>query len=160
MSFASPTATGARARPPIRRYLLGLLAIVTFLAAIAAVVLARGAYDTLPRTELRHGAPPWAQPCLRSDPPPDRKVCARVRGRIVWRQMHDPDGDGDRHLIVVSRLHTRIVKVAAPFPGAQPPVPPLGTTVDATGWIVRGASGRDEIDVLALHWGAGAGSPG
>lgn len=63
---------------------------------------------------------------------------------MIWIQKHDPDGDGDRHLIVISRLHPRIVKLAAVLPVAR--LPRIGARIDAVGWLSVGASGHTELD--------------
>lgn len=73
----------------------------------------------------------------------------------MWVQHHDPDGDGDRHLIVVSRLHGRIVKAARTLPVSD--LPSIGTRIDAVGWLMRGASGHDEIDARRLVPGGPSG---
>jgi hypothetical protein len=118
------------------------------------VVLARGGYDEANRAVVASsGAPAWAHGCPRADRPWDSTACGHVVGRVVWRQLEDPDGDGDRHLIVVARLRVRIVKLPRRLPlGAA--VPGVGARIEATGWIIRGASGEREIVTARLHWGA------
>lgn len=134
-----------------RRLVLGVLALLLVVAAVAALLLSRGQYDTYPRAGLgAAAAPAWTAPC-RADRGVgrDHTVCARVAGRVVWIQKHDPDGDGDRHMILVARLHPRIVKVPLGFPLGH--LPRLGSRVAATGWIVVGASGHDEIEPRVIH---------
>lgn len=144
-----------------RRLLLGALAVLLLVAAYVFVALARGKYDTSPRDAVKGGGEPaWTKPCYRSLPVRIGSVCARVQGRVVWRQLKDPDGDGDSHLVVVARLRARIVKIEAGGRLGQAGAPPPGARVEAVGWLIRGAGGRQEIDALELHWGAGAGSLG
>jgi hypothetical protein len=135
----------------MRRVLLGVLAALLIIATLGSVALARGRYDTYARARLSSAAyaPAWTAPCRASAAPRDRTTCARIAGRVVWIQKHDPDGDGDRHLIVVSRLRPRIVKVPTDLPLRH--LPRLGSRVQATGWIVVGASGHAEVDPLVLH---------
>lgn len=134
----------------MRRVLLGVLAALLIAAALACAALARGTWDAYPRFALTGAtAPSWTAPCRASDPPRDRTTCARVAGRVVWIQKHDPDGDGDRHLIVISRLRPHIVKVPLDLPLHR--LPRLGSRISATGWIVTGASGHYELDPVLLH---------
>ena len=65
----------------------------------------------------------------------------------MWIQHHDPDGDGDRHLIVVGRLHPRIVKVAQ---HSRSRISRARHRIDAVGYLSRGASGKLEINATRL----------
>lgn len=124
---------------------------------MAAIVLSRGTFQRIGRDALitpeRHAAgPAWTRPCWASVFDSDQRACVRVTGRVVWIQKHDPDGDGDRHLVVVSRLRPHIVKLNRAFP--LPHLPGLGANVAVTGWIEVGAHGRDEIRALTYASGA------
>ena len=122
--------------------------MILIAASVVAAVLARGAYDVYDRVALIRAperAPGWTRPCRPTAPYVERYVhCARVRGRVVWIQRQDPDGDGDRHLIVVSRLHPRIVKLDRALGVAH--LPRVGAQVEAVGWLSVGGSGRPEVD--------------
>ena len=72
--------------------------------------------------------------------------CARVRGRVVWREVSDPDGDGDRHIVVLSRMRLRVVKLRA-----DQALPGVGAEVEAVGFTTVGASGEREIVAEALR---------
>jgi hypothetical protein len=131
---------------PRRRRVLMVLALIGALAAVALVLGAGGHYERFPVSALRtpaarRHAPVWTRPCK---PPAiyNGLDCARVAGRVVWIQRHDPDGDGDRHLILVSRLHVRIAKLEQ---DVHVPLPSLGQTFSGTGVTKRGASGRIEV---------------
>jgi hypothetical protein len=135
--------------------LVGLLLI----AGLLAIDLARGSYQAMPRDALitpqrTAAGPAWTRPCWAGVFDSDQRSCVRVVGRVVWVQKHDPDGDGDRHLIVVARLHAHIVKFTRAFPGRF--VPGLGARIDVTGWVEVGASGRDEIRAVSYD---ASGSP-
>lgn len=127
------------------------LAVLGLLVATAVVVFAAlsgGRYDSFPIARLstdaeRDAAPRWTRPCRPAGRDAVATTCARVRGRVVWVERTDPDGDGDRHLLVVSQLDTRIVKLAADFRVGR--LPALGSEVTATGPVVPGGSGRPEI---------------
>jgi hypothetical protein len=129
------------------------LALVALAAIAAAVVLARGSYETYPRTGLltaagRRAAPAWTRPCWTTARHLRATTCAHVSGRVVWIQHHDPDGDGDRHLIVVERLHPRIVKIAPSLPVSH--LPGYGTRIDAVGYLDLGGSGNMELIAARL----------
>ena len=72
-----------------------------------------------------------------------------MRGRVVWRELDDPDGDADRHLVLLSRFRLRIVKL---MPGRDydRTIPAIGDTVEAVGFTSIGASGHREIVAEAL----------
>jgi hypothetical protein len=137
-----------------------LLVLVALVAIAATVVLGRGGYQTYPRSELltaagRRAAPAWTRPCWPSVRKIANPTCAHVTGRVVWIQRHDPDGDGDRHFVVVARLHPRIVKIAATL--AVPHLPRYGTQIDAVGYLYLGASGKMEISAVRFEPGGPTG---
>jgi hypothetical protein len=137
-----------------------LLLLVAIAVAIAVVALRSGTYQTFPRSELltvsqRRAAPSWTRPCWSIAPWTSDRTCGHVKGRVVWIQHHDPDGDGDRHLIVVARWRPHIVKIASARQVSK--LPGLGTRVEAVGYIYRGASGKLEINALRLVPGGPAG---
>lgn len=133
-----------------------VLAVLLLACAVLAIVCAGGGYRSIPRDALitpeRHAAgPPWTRPCWASVFDSDQRSCVRVTGRVVWLQKHDPDGDGDRHLVVVARLRPHIVKLNRAFPVRH--LPGLGAHVAVTGWIEVGAHGREEIRALTYASG-------
>jgi hypothetical protein len=130
-----------------------LFLLVALAAAIVLVALARGGYQDYPRSALvtaagRRTAPTWTRPCWATARWATERICAHVEGRVVWIQRHDPDGDGDRHLIVVEGLRPRIVKVPATLPVSH--LPGRGRRIDAVGFIAYGASGKREIVAMRL----------
>jgi hypothetical protein len=129
----------------------GLLVVL----AALAVLLAPGDFRSYPRAGLltaarRAAAPAWTKPCWASAPSTEQQRCEHVSGRVVWVQKHDPDGDGDRHLLIIGRLHPRIVKLSAHLPLDR--LPRIGAHVDAVGWLMTGASGRGEVDTERFVW--------
>ncbi|HEY6759207.1 MAG TPA: hypothetical protein VI318_06940 [Baekduia sp.] len=138
-----------------RRIATAILAVIVLVAGVAAIVFSRGTFQTYPRTLLlradqQRRAPAWTRPCWSSAKYIDKIVCERVTGRVVWIQKHDPDGDGDRHLIVIARLHPRIVKLSIQLPVKT--LPRIGSWIDATGWMMRGGTGHMELDTVRLTW--------
>jgi hypothetical protein len=146
-------ATRSRRSKGLRRVAAAVLVLVVLAGVVAIVALAPGSYQTYPRTSLltaaaRRAAPAWTRPCWATARRLAETTCAHVAGRVVWIQHHDPDGDGDRHLIVIGRLHPRIVKVALTLPVSH--LPGYGTRIDAVGYLYRGASGKMEVDAARL----------
>ena len=135
-----------------RRGLRWLTRIVV--AAVVIVVIgvmvtaARGVYDVSPYPVAVASAPRWTMPCFHSVGRYNHEPqCARVRGRVVWREGDDPDGDGDRHIVVLSRMRFRVVKLTEQASA----MPPLGSEVEAVGFTTVGASGEREI-VAEAFW--------
>ena len=120
------------------------------------VVAGQGVFEKVLRAPLgrpggRAGAPEWTRACRTRNPPQPSVYCAHVRGRVVWRQGNDPDGDGDRHLVLVVDRRLRLVKLPREF--RVPGLPRLGTTIDASGYLMLGSSGRDEVYASRLTMG-------
>jgi hypothetical protein len=89
-----------------------------------------------------HGAA-WTRPCDAHRARADRTRiarCARVRGRVLWVRRRV----GEVHLAVIARLHLFVVKLA---PGAAPPG--VGSTLTATGPLVRASNGMREVQAFA-----------
>jgi hypothetical protein len=129
-----------------RRRILIALAVAAFAAvAFVAVSAARGSYEIVPPRVIggRRAQPPgWSRPCWVFDSPrssvPFSLRCARVAGTVVYVERHDPDGDGDRHLIVLAGLH--LVKVKFPR-RVKVALPGIGSTVHLVGSAPAGGSG-------------------
>jgi hypothetical protein len=140
-------------RPRGRRIALAFLLLLLVMAGVALVVASSGSYEVYSRTALltlAEGAraPAWTRSCAKIARWTDRAVCARVRGRVVWIERRDPDGDGDRHLIVVAHRRVYIVKVTRKRD--VPLLPDIGHRIDAVGYNAMGAHGREELDALHI----------
>jgi hypothetical protein len=147
-----------------RRIAAGTAAVLVLLAALLAIGAAGGEVDSYPRARLisraqQADAPAWTKPCWAVARWSGFATCLHVSGRVVWRQVHDGDGDGDRHLFVVSRMHVHVVKLPKELPM---PLPTVGASVDAVGWMTRGSHGRTELDAVQMLWSGrrGRGLPG
>jgi hypothetical protein len=135
---------------PVKRALRltswGLLAVVALLVAYAVATTGK---DIQPAASLTGGAPvaPWSEPCWRRGR--YTLECARVRGRVIFRQDEDPDGDGDGHVVVISGLGLVTLKVRRST-GIQ--LPGYGAEVTAVGRYARGTGqlGSDIVDVSSL----------
>jgi hypothetical protein len=122
-----------------------VLVVVLALAAVV-VTAARGVYDVSPYPRDSASAPSWTMPCFHATSRYNHEPqCARVRGRVIWREVSDPDGDGDRHIVVLSRMRLRVVKLLA-----GQALPGVGAEVEAIGFTTVGASGEREIVAEAL----------
>jgi hypothetical protein len=119
-----------------------LVAGVGIVALLLCTAAATTGWQTLPTsfTSGRLGVfvPAWTRPCARSNPARGTRyilACARVRGRVIYRQNHDPDGDRDRHLVVISGL--RLVTIKVPKEARIGPLPGIGARVTAAGTLSR-----------------------
>jgi hypothetical protein len=122
--------------------------VVVLGLGVVVVTAARGVYDVSPYPRDAASAPRWTMPCFHATSQYNHEPqCARVRGRVVWREQSDPDGDGDRHIVVLSRMRLRVVKLTAQS-GAMPA---LGSEVEAVGFTTVGSSGEREI-VAEAFW--------
>ncbi|HEY6759210.1 MAG TPA: hypothetical protein VI318_06955 [Baekduia sp.] len=139
--------------------LLALAVALSAVLAVAFVVLFRGGVSEsynlpgpLPLAyALRADAPKWTRPCWDTPRLTAEDTCAHVSGRVVWVQGHDPDNDGDRHLVIIDQLRPRIVKLP---PGLYVPrLPRIGARVEVIGWQTQGGSGNAEVDTQRLLWG-------
>jgi hypothetical protein len=125
---------------------LVLLVVVLAVTAVA-VTAAGGAYDVSPYPSDPASAARWTMPCFHATSRYQHEpLCARVRGRVVWREASDPDGDGDRHIVVLSRLRLRVVKLRD-----GQALPGVGAKVEAVGFTTVGASGEREIVAETLR---------
>lgn len=125
------------------------VAVLVVVVALGVVVVtaARGVYDVSPYPRDPASAPAWTMPCFRATSRYNHEPqCARVRGRVVWREVSDPDGDGDRHVVVLSRMRLRVVKLLA-----GQVLPGVGARIEAVGFTTVGASGEREIVAEALR---------
>ena len=110
--------------------------------------------------EQRDPRPPAERPRERAKPlpmppcPPEVAGCRRARGRIVFVERVDPDGDGDAHFVLSS-------KQAITGPGLtvvdvrrdlRPrPLPGLGDELSAAGPVFRGSHGQRQIEAVAIR---------
>jgi hypothetical protein len=139
-----------------KRIAIGVLAVLFVLVGVALAAGAPGAYERYPRVDVlwpaqQAKAPGWTRPCWYTARWTDKQYCEHVSGRVVWIQRRDPDGDGDRHVLIAGHYRLRIVKLVWSL--RVPGLPKVGTRVDAVGWLMRGGSGHDEINAQRIAWG-------
>ena len=152
-----PAAAARHRRLPARRIVLCVAGALLVLLVAAAAWATRGArYDTQALTQLpavpTRGAPSWSRPCWRPNRAPYHGLytlrCARVAGRVVYRQSRDPDGDGDAHLLVLARSH--LVNLKFRRASGDPSLPGVGRRVVAVGLLSSGRLHLPEVDVRRL----------
>jgi hypothetical protein len=140
-----------RARRRRRLAHLALAAVVAagIPAAAAGVITATGDYDTFGPAFLDERAAPvpaWARVCRHAAQKPGGRPfvlrCLRVHGTVLWVQHHDPDGDGDRHVLVVAGLHLVKVKYRR---AVHVDLPSRGSTITVAGVHPRRRSGPFEV---------------
>lgn len=131
------------------------MVLLVLAAVLAAVSFGVGRFKSYPLSFLVPPAagrrtPAWTRPCWRhlERPHPYLLRCGRVRGIVLWVQHHDPDGDGDRHLLVLAGY--RLVSVKIPRTARVSHVPGIGSLVTATGLLGQGGHGETSIRVGRL----------
>jgi hypothetical protein len=79
--------------------------------------------------------------------------CATVRGRVVYVERVDPDGDGDLHVVVLAGHVTApgatAIDVAVDLRPRRDPR--IGDVVSAAGPVQRGHLGQAQIHALVFH---------
>jgi len=89
----------------------------------------------------------------RSHCPPDVAGCKTVRGTIIYRELVDPDGDGDLHVIVDAGSLTlpgmTVIDVAKDLRPARDPR--LGDRASAAGPLATGSYGQEQIEALEFR---------
>lgn len=105
-----------------------------------------------PRAEPQ---PPGTQSLRRARCPADAAPgCRSASGRVTYVEAVDPDGDGDAHLVLVSRqgLTAPGISVIDVRRGLRPrPLPRIGDRVSAAGPVYTGSYGQRQIEAVELH---------
>lgn len=82
--------------------------------------------------------------------------CRTTRGRIVYVERVDPDGDGDAHFVVADPQGITLPGLTAidVRKGLRPePLPGPGDLLSAAGPVQTGSYGQSQIHALELHVG-------
>ena len=80
--------------------------------------------------------------------------CRATKGRIVYVERVDPDGDGDAHFVVVDGQGITLPGLTAidVRVGLRPhPLPGPGDLISAAGPVQTGSYGQSQIHALELH---------
>jgi hypothetical protein len=80
--------------------------------------------------------------------------CRATKGRIVFVERVDPDGDGDAHFVVVDAQSITLPGLTAidVRKGLRPhPLPEIGDLISAAGPVQTGSHGQSQIHALEVH---------
>jgi hypothetical protein len=111
------------------------------------------------RTETARTAPPPGKPAAAakvtpSHCPPGHPSCRTTKGRIVYVERVDPDGDGDAHFVVADPQGITLPGLTTidVRKGLRPqPLPGSGELISAAGPVQTGSYGQSQIHALELH---------
>jgi hypothetical protein len=133
------------------------LLLIVFVVAVGAAVLGARSTDTpfpdepsgtatQPRTPERPA--PKAVRC-----PQDAEACRAVRGRVIFVERVDPDGDGDLHVVLASGGITAPGITAVDVrPGLRPSRDPrVGNVASAAGLVQQGSYGQRQVHALRFR---------
>jgi hypothetical protein len=104
----------------------------------------------------RDGARPPTETVAPSHCPADLASCRSAKGRIIYVERVDPDGDGDAHFVIrdpqgITLPGLTAIDVRA---GLRPhPLPGPGDLISAAGPVQTGSYGQSQIHALELHVG-------
>ena len=140
---------------------------VTILCCAAAACLAggcgaRAAARRPTRPRPRPASPAAAKkeqaaapdPLVLSHCPAGHPACRTTKGRIVYVERTDPDGDGDAHFVIVDPQGISLPGLTAVDvrKGLRPqPLPGIGDLISAAGPVQTGSYGQSQIHALELH---------
>jgi hypothetical protein len=85
---------------------------------------------------------------------PGLPSCRTTKGRIVYVERVDPDGDGDAHFVVIDPQGVTLPGLTAidVRKGLRPhPLPGPGDLISAAGPVQTGSYGQSQIHALELH---------
>jgi hypothetical protein len=84
--------------------------------------------------------------------------CRTTKGRIIYVERVDPDGDGDAHFVVIDPQGITLPGLTAidVRKGLRPhPLPVIGDLISAAGPVQTGSHGQSQIHALELHVAGG-----
>jgi hypothetical protein len=119
-----------------------------------------GATDSVPPPSVQGSADsparekPVAESVAPSHCPPDLSSCRTAKGRIVYVERVDPDGDGDAHFVIADSqgITFRGLTAIDVRKGLRPdPLPDVGDLISAAGPVQTGSYGQSQIHALELH---------
>jgi hypothetical protein len=137
-------------------------AALGLLASIAMAGCGGGATPPAPTASPRPTVTPSPSPAARERRsarvprarcPAGTPGCASVRGRVVYVERVDPDGDGDLHVVVLAGHVTAPGATAIDVSVDLRPRhdPRIGDLVSAAGPVQRGHLDQSQIHALVFH---------
>ncbi len=107
--------------------------------------------ETAARPQARPAPEQLQQARCRADAAPG---CRSASGRVTYVEAVDPDGDGDAHLVLVSRQSITApgISVIDVRRDLRPrPLPRIGDRVSAAGPVYSGSYRQRQIEATELH---------
>jgi hypothetical protein len=119
----------------------------------APVARAERSVPTPVATPVPTAAPARSRHVRASHCPAGVPGCRSVRGRVVYVESVDPDGDGDLHVVLAAGDVTLPGLTSVDVAPALRPArdPRVGDEVSAAGPVQRGSIGQSQIHALELH---------
>lgn len=133
------------------------LGVAALAAACASGVDDPPARDARPEADGARPAPGTGAERRRRAPrarcPAAAPRCASVRGRVVYVEAVDPDGDGDAHLVLAGGSVTApgVSAIAIRRELRPRPLPRIGDEVSAAGTVWTGSYGQRQIEADVVH---------
>jgi len=125
-------------------------------AALAVVTGCGGGGDTTDRAAAPHRERRPAARVAPSRCPAGLPSCRSTKGRIIYVERVDPDGDGDAHFVVIDPQSITLPGLTAidVRAGLRPqPLPGPGDLISAAGPVQTGSYGQHQIHAFELHVG-------
>jgi hypothetical protein len=97
---------------------------------------------------------PRAIPLARATCPSELSNCRTASGRVLYVERRDPDGDGDAHIVLLSRAAVTApgISVIDVKRSLRPsPLPGPGDRLSAAGPVFRGSHGQRQIEAVELN---------
>lgn len=148
-------------RPPATSIALAIAALLVgaLAGACAGDEAGAGAGDPAPKRDARGADQRAAADRNVALPAPfhcpaDGSNCATARGRIIYVEAVDPDGDGDAHFVLASEesVTAQGITVVDVRVDLRPdPLPKAGDTLSAIGPVYVGSYGQRQIEATAIR---------
>ena len=146
----------------MRRLLLLFLVLCVGVAGVGVVAAGSDRRPDVPGVDLPAPGRVVDRVLDRADPGPavqratcpgDVADCRAVRGRIVFVERVDPDGDGDLHVVIADGSVTAPGLTSIDVrPGLRPERDPgIGDVAAAAGPVQRGSKGQSQIHALTFR---------
>jgi hypothetical protein len=151
-------------RAGIKRFTLPCIGLLVAISGCGAATGTTSSTVTQPRTVERSShrkhrdKPAVVERVEPSDCQPGLPSCRTTKGRIVYVERVDPDGDGDAHFVVIDPQGITLPGLTAidVRKDLRPhPLPGPGDLISAAGPVQTGSHGQSQIHALELHVAGG-----
>lgn len=106
------------------------------------------------RSATQEAEAPAVETVAPSHCPAGLPSCRTTKGRIVYVERVDPDGDGDAHFVIADPqgITLRGLTAIDVRKGLRPqPLPGIGELISAAGPVQTGSYGQSQIHAIELH---------